>query len=280
MKRFFISGCQRSGTTLLRLVLESHPDIQCFDESIGYDLMIREARGESLPPISTKLGASLLGFKVPRFAEQLTRREFDDLTYGSFSSFYHGEKILHVKRDVLDVVGSMLKLKAVAETSWLETYGISILEAMIRSPHIDEVYKRKYTQLERQGIPLHLVGALYWEIKNQGYFDLQTCGKPVLGVKYECLVTSPEKELRRICHFLQIDWHDALLDHPAYLHGELDQRGRAIGETDPRRSIDASSIGGHRAVLTERQICQILSFTEDMSDRWANEIGDIDQAAA
>jgi hypothetical protein len=43
MDRFFISGCQRYGTTMLRLVLESHSHIHWFDEAIGYRLLIAEA---------------------------------------------------------------------------------------------------------------------------------------------------------------------------------------------------------------------------------------------
>ena len=269
MRRFFISGCQRSGTTMLRLVLESHPGIQCFDEAVGYELMVREARGEEQGAMPTKAGASLLGFKVPRFAEQLTWREFSDPAYGMLPSFYKGEKVIHIVRDVLDVVGSMMKLKAAAGASWLETYGLRILGDIINHPNVDESYKMKYKDIERQGLPLHLVGALYWEIKNQGYFDLKRDEKPVMAVKYERHVLSPEKELRQMCHFLGIEWNDSLLNHPAHSHGELDERGRAIGETDPRRSIDANSVGGYGAVLTEQQAFEVTSLAEDMTRRLA-----------
>jgi Sulfotransferase family len=40
--RFFVAGCQRSGTTLLRLVLECHPRVYCFDEAIGYRVLAGE----------------------------------------------------------------------------------------------------------------------------------------------------------------------------------------------------------------------------------------------
>lgn len=58
MERFFISGCQRSGTTMLRLILESHPFIQCFDEVAGYDILIHESKGE-VREFAVKEGASL-----------------------------------------------------------------------------------------------------------------------------------------------------------------------------------------------------------------------------
>jgi hypothetical protein len=272
MKRFFISGCQRSGTTMLRLVLESHPGIQCFDESVGYDLLVREAREEGWPVLQVDPEASLQGFKIPRFAEQLTRQGFSDPDYGVFPSFYNDEKVIHVFRDVLDVVGSMMKLKATTEASWLEKYGLRILGAMVLNPNADGVFKEKYKELERRGMPLHLVGALYWEIKNQGYFDLQRLGKPVFAVKYEHLVASPKQELQQICRFLGIEWSDVLLNHPAHPHGELNERGYAIGETDPRRSIDTSSVGGYRNLLNEQQAFEINSLMEDMRHRLECEI--------
>jgi hypothetical protein len=48
-ERFFILGCQRSGTTLLRLILESHPDIFCYDEIKAY-AVLQGTASEPLPP--------------------------------------------------------------------------------------------------------------------------------------------------------------------------------------------------------------------------------------
>jgi hypothetical protein len=265
MERFFISGCQRSGTTMLRLILESHPSIQCFDEAAGYDLLVRESKGEG-NEFPVKEGAALLGFKIPRFAEQLTWREFSDPDYGVFPSFYKDQKVIHVFRDALDVVGSMMRLKASGGTSWLDRYGRSILQALIQHPNVSTLYKEKYVALEHQGLPVHLVGALYWEIKNQGFFDLLERNKRVYAVRYESLVGSPEIELLKLTQFLGVSWSDSLLNHPEHPHSELDENGIAIGETDPRRGIDMQSIGGHRHLMTEQQIQEVRNYVEDFSD--------------
>ena len=63
-ERFFILGCQRSGTTLLRLILEVHPDVFCYDELKGY-AVLQGAIQEDLPH------ARLIGFKIPRWTEQM-----------------------------------------------------------------------------------------------------------------------------------------------------------------------------------------------------------------
>jgi Sulfotransferase family len=47
-ERFFILGCQRTGTTLMRLVLESHPDVFCYDELKSY-AVLRQRSVEWVP---------------------------------------------------------------------------------------------------------------------------------------------------------------------------------------------------------------------------------------
>lgn len=261
MERFFISGCQRSGTTMLRLILESHPAIQCYDEVVGYNLLIQEARNMG-SEFHVKEPATLLGFKIPRFTEQLTWPEYSDPDYGVFPSFYKNEKVIHIYRNVLDVVGSMMRLKTIDGTSWLDRYGRSILQAQAANSNISELYKKKYEALERQGFPGHMVGALYWEIKNQGFFDLVEQNKPVYGVRYESLVNSPKNELRKMSQFLGVKWNDQFLNHQEHPHGELDENGFAIGETDSRRPIDTKAINGYRNILTEEQIKNVMHYVE------------------
>lgn len=266
IERFFISGCQRSGTTMLRLVLESHPSIQCFDEVEGYDILTSQSKNESLNVIFNDR-AEFVGFKIPRFAEQLLWAEFKDLDYGSFSSFYKDEKVIHIVRNPLDVVGSMMRLKTIGGTSWLERYGLSILQALIKNNNLDRAYKRRYEDLERRGLPIHLVGALYWEIKNQSLFDLQEQGKSVHAVKYETFVESPKSGLLGMCKFLGVDWSDLLLKHAELPHAELDEKGFAIGGTDPRRPIDMESVGSHSHLMTLQRIHEVTDFVEIFSKR-------------
>lgn len=160
-----------------------------------------------------------------------------------------------------------MRLKAPGGASWIDRYGRSILQALIQHPNVKAIYKKQYAALERQGLPVHLVGALYWEIKNQGFFDLLEHNKPVYAVRYESLVGSPEIELQKLSQFLGVSWSDSLLNHPEHPHTELDESGIAIGETDPRRSIDTQSIGGHRHLMSEQQIQEVGYYVEDFSKK-------------
>jgi hypothetical protein len=68
MRRFLITGCQRSGTTLLRLILGSHSKIHCYDEYLAY---ARLRDGDA----SEAQGCQLVGYKIPRWTEQLNDRK-------------------------------------------------------------------------------------------------------------------------------------------------------------------------------------------------------------
>ena len=125
--RFFIAGCQRSGTTLMRLILECHPDIFCFDETEAYKALLQS-------PSQQPAGKSLIGFKVPRYTEQFAEPLARDFGLEETAiNLYHSDPILFMLRDVRDTVASMMRLKA-RETSWLEFRGRSILAAKIEDP--------------------------------------------------------------------------------------------------------------------------------------------------
>ena len=87
-ERFFMLGCQRTGTTLLRIILEAHPDVFCYDELKGY-AVLQKRYIEDLPDVK------LIEFKIPRWTEQLTCPVlFDEGPEGPCDNFYRGEKIL------------------------------------------------------------------------------------------------------------------------------------------------------------------------------------------
>jgi len=257
--RFFVAGCQRSGTTMLRLILDSHPRIKCYDETIAYDILTGGPRqclssGKASPDIAA------YGFKIPRFSEQLTWKEFVDPDYGRFPSFYRDEKTLFIVRNVCDVVSSMITLRADAKQSWIERYGIQILEKTLAAKESGRGLLEKFKGLERKGFPIHLVGALYWEAKNHGMISMIRCGLPVMPICYERFVSSPHDHLLKMMKFLGLGWHADVLTHHQLQHEELDVNGLAIGNTDPKRAIDTLSIGRAIGVLQEDQRESIKEF--------------------
>jgi hypothetical protein len=260
--RFFIAGCQRSGTTLLRLVLECHPQIFCFDELTAYSAL---ARGEvAIPP-----GKRLAGFKIPRWTERLDDDVCRDEGHAETAPrFYRGEPILFLVRDVRDTVASMMRLQMTAEQNWLEFCARPILEAKVRD---SEAFRHRWSRelglLRRSGNCPAMLGALYWKYKTQAYFDYRRRGWPVLLVRYERLVRQPEHSLQRAIRCLGLDWDPRLLEHPQLPHPEVYPTGLAVGNTDPRRAIDTDSVGVWRQTLSREETARVLRMAGELNDR-------------
>jgi hypothetical protein len=246
-ERFFILGCQRTGTTLMRLILEGHPDVFCYDELKGYAALQKGVA--DLPDVP------LIGFKIPRWTEQLTQQVlFDDGPEGFCDHFYRGEKILFLQRDVRDTIASMLKLKA-GESNWCEIWVPRIIDAKVVH---DETFRTRYSAeldvIESSDRRLIGLAALYWKYKTESFFAYRNHGFPVLAVSYERLVANPRRALEMVCAHLRIPFVENLLRHHELKHSELFENGLAVGNTDPAQPIQSDSLGQHQRFLTDEDI--------------------------
>jgi hypothetical protein len=255
-RRFFIIGSARTGTTLLRLVLESHSQIACFDEWRSY---LALATGEYEIPADVYY----LGFKIPAWTEELTEAYIadpitDDRTV---PQFYRNDPCIFMLRDVREVVASMHSIALLEQI-------VSKLQSKIeRSATFRARFRRELDVILSSQHPQLALAALYWKDKTLALFDYVGAGLPVLGVRYEDLTAAPGAQLRRIIHFLGLTWEDNLLDHPSHPHGELDSHGMAIAMTDPNRPIDTASIRSWEKAFSCEQVDAIMAVAEDTNTR-------------
>jgi hypothetical protein len=259
--RFLILGCQRTGTTLMRLILEAHPEIFCYDELKGYAIL-QKLVSEDLPHVP------LIGFKLPRWTEQLTHQVlFDEGLKGRCENFYRGEKILFLQRDVYDTIASMLKFKS-GNSNWCEISVPRFIEAKLAH---DETFGARYSrELDViDGCHRRLVGlaALYWKYKTDSFFLYRDEGFPVLAVSYEQLVSDPRSVLQLVCTHLKIQFHENLLRHNEFRHSELFEDGLTVGSTDPARPIHADSVGQWQRFLTDKDLALIARVCGDLPER-------------
>lgn len=263
-RRFLIAGCQRSGTTMMRLILESHRDVQCFDEQYSYEILAgRVKHHEPTSPV--------VGFKIPVWSEQLLQAELHwneySYQYGNdpVPNFYGREPLIFMVRSPLDTVSSMMKLK-VESDSWLQRVGLPVLNSMAEEGRLSEQSRADLEFASSCECPDVAMGALYWKIKSSAALDYIEAGLPVQLVIYERFVGAPTAFLPGILRHIGVDWDESVLLHHERPHGELVD-GKAIGDTDPNRPIDTHSIGHSSISLSASQMALVEKMAGDLEKR-------------
>jgi len=227
----FIGGAGRSGTTLLRVMLDSHSQIACGPElkvlpsvaSLWADLGQRftgalaasHVHGEDLDRAFGVLVRSLLDPQrraagKARSAEKSPNNVF---VFGHLHRMFPDAAFVHLLRDGRDVVASLLTM------DWTTPDGTPIA----------------YTKSAR-------LAARYWASAVQAAraFAQETAGQAhYLELRYEDLVTAPEATLRRLLAFVGEAWEPAVL---AYHEQHRDLAGESSADAVVR-PVSRAAVG-------------------------------------
>lgn len=230
--RFLLSP-YRSGTTLLRYCLDSHPDLAVPPETdylapllavvedeeslvgfadLGYD---KEQVAKSLGRFGRSFldtyaqGRGALGWldKSPRYAEDPN----------AIKSAFPDAKYIVLHRHPLDQIHSITQ------------GGSQVFYALRR--HVDEGMRGKEL-VESAG--------RYWAQVTKGLIDFQECNPElVLTVRYEDLCREPSRVLSDVLNHLNLDWSDQVLEFYRHDH----DRGRESGRVAGTRGFSLASGG-------------------------------------
>jgi len=200
----FVGGAGRSGTTLVRVILDSHSKITC-----GPELKVTPIIAELWKDFQTKYIGFLKSFEVDSAHVNLLFRNFvsglleplriksgktrvAEKSPNNIFYFEHLHRIfpdgnfIHVVRDCRDVVASLLKM------DWKTPDGRPI----------------PYTQNAE-------AAAKYWlsAIDAGRRFQAQNIpNRRYLEIRYEDLVNTPEQTTKRLFDFLGEPWEEQVLD--------------------------------------------------------------------
>lgn len=262
-KLFFILGCQRSGTTLLRLILESHSKIACVDEHRAYSILSdSNSLEKELESNKTKFW---IGFKTPRITEQMLEPLLADvgINFRAIND-YKRKKIIFLTRNVLDTIVSMKNLDQDGIT-WLDRWVDRSIEFWKKTnPEFNKLFIKDLQFLEKSNNKNLVAAAIYWKFKNISYFKYEKNNFPIIKIKYENLVTRSRETINDVLNFLNLEWEDAVLSHEKILHAETDQDGITVGNTNTKSPITSSSMGKYKRFLDNEQISEILHVTKDL----------------
>lgn len=239
-KPIFIGGCPRSGTTLLRAMLDSHPSIVCGPElrvlpslaSLSADM--RRVMGgalkqhyhlsaEDLDAIFARLIASfleplLVASGKARVAEKTPANA---LHFAELARLFPDAQFVQIIRDGRDVVASLLGM------GWKDKHGAPL--AITRDPRSAARAWTAHVLAGRLAPP-----ARYFEIR------------------YERLIADPAAELRALFRFLGEAWSDDVL-----AYSRRDRSGEGENETSAGRIAqepDMTSIGRWRRDLSAEAV--------------------------
>ena len=208
-----ILGSQRSGTTLMFLMLTAHPRITGLDENhAGFDL----------PPWPVVATNALRGkrtlYKLPTLSSEI-ERVADAMPRAS---------IIWMIRHPYAVVASMRALKFDDGKSWIQKWGRVELATL----------KAQFPELEAPQYDLDddvTLAAMVWKYKLASIARFIDRGLNIIPIRYEDLVEDPEETLRGLLQTLKVPWSANVLEHHRF-HGSERHAGNTRGDMP----VDAS----------------------------------------
>jgi hypothetical protein len=214
---FFIIGAGRSGTTLLRTILNNHPEIIIPPETFGFRNAFFRFKCFQFLSWDVLSNSVLKCYEsghefflweldlAPAYEQSNTLPEtnktFADLIHLVFQSY------LNKKAPGARIWGDKTPLNTYYLDWVFKTFPQAKFINMIRDGRdvVSSLMKANLTNVNN--------GCLRWNqaIENAKNFESIIGPQQFLTIYYENLVSSPQESVKRICHFLDVSFDDSLL---------------------------------------------------------------------
>ena len=204
----FVGGVPRSGTTLLRVMLDAHPDIRCGEET------------RVIPRIISMRSKWMKSEKEHKRLQEagLTDEKLDDATRAFVSDVIAANgppapNLCNKDPLVLNYMPDVVRLYPRAKFILMIRDGRAVAYSIVnRNVTITGVNSKNYVS-----------AALFWnKVIQRMTTDCRYLGKHrCLQVHYEELVAAPRQWMEEILHFLNIPWHENVLNHHKLINTEV-----------------------------------------------------------
>lgn len=248
--KVFILGCQRSGTTLLRLILDSHRNIYCYGEINGYKYFENN--------LKAKHNKQIEGFQLPIWTELFVEYE----CIKNYKS--KKDKILFIFRDPKEVISSM-KCLFINDKNYIE-YEVS-KNINIWLNDNSRSFKKDFSSEVKDDLSKAIC---YWKYKNTAFLRMKKLNWDIKLINYQHLVEKPKEQIENILKFLNIKWDEKVLQHHKIKHTEVFNNNLTLGNNKANRPIDQKSLIKWQKILSPEDVVRINEKTNELM----NELND------
>lgn len=261
-----VGGHPKSGTSLLLSLLDGHPEVLAFPEETKYFRRLHaDPRCLDAEFLLADRNCSRL-WRDPGAAAALGR-DYSRVDRQRFADELRG--LLATTGDRRDVLPALMLAYAAAigggpRRYWAEKTPRNELHLdtalrlwpglralyVLRDPR--DTFASFRAKRRSRGRPIGAAGFARRLRRSLAAWDRFASAHPAaaLLLRYEDLVAEPERELRRLCVFLDIAWHPALLE-PSYCGASW--AGNSM-HARSFRAISSASLGGYRSALSEGEL--------------------------
>lgn len=222
----FIVGCQRSGTTLMRQILDSHSRIACPGETFFLVGLLDQIRSEFCRHGFERLGASRE--EVALIARETILHYFETYLHRTGKARWADKTPVYAifGPEIVEILGQNVRF------IYMLRHGLDVVNSMQDRAWMDLIAPGVTDPLERLK-----AAARVW-IRITESFDAFRMTHPelCLTVRFEDFTAHPEPTMRRVVEFLGEPWEPTMLDYRAFPHS-----GSGDNKTSKHASIRQNS---------------------------------------